>query len=316
MSKRGKSLGGSPRGMVTIATGDKHYYQIAANLLLSYRTFSDNPLPFAIIAEEENEYTALFDDVIITNEAMRSFTDKFLLLKLCPYDESIFFDADCLAYGDLNKYWDCFEGATDFSILGINCGLEDNNGAWYNLDGIGKYASLIQYKTRVHSGVIFIRQSNLLEKMYDDCIQLFRDFSSLTFHTCPSSVDECIIGIAMPMNNMKAIDEKPNMIAAYPCLTKLKANIYRRQLEYSTPWHAYLKDGILLHWGTAQTKQPLYLFNVEGLKCLNYESKSFWNTIWYKYGLRKIMLIIKDYKYLLFFIKNKLHKIKIHLTGK
>ena len=53
------------RGMITIATVDVHYYRIAANLLLSYRIFSDNPLPFAIIAEEENEYTALFDKVII-----------------------------------------------------------------------------------------------------------------------------------------------------------------------------------------------------------------------------------------------------------
>lgn len=30
------------RGMVTIATGDKHYYEIAANLLLSYRFFQKN----------------------------------------------------------------------------------------------------------------------------------------------------------------------------------------------------------------------------------------------------------------------------------
>ena len=84
------------RGFITIATGKSHYYKIAANLLLSYRFFSKNPYPFAIIAEEHNEYTELFDDVIITTEAMRSFTDKFLLLKLCPYDETIFFDAETL----------------------------------------------------------------------------------------------------------------------------------------------------------------------------------------------------------------------------
>ena len=135
------------RGMITISTGDVHYYRIAANLLLSYRIFSDNPLPFAIIAEEENEYTALFDKVIITKEAKRSFTDKFLLLKLCPFDETIFFDADCLAYGDLNNYWQLFEGATDFSALGQNFDLSDNNGAWYDLNGIGKYADLITYNS-------------------------------------------------------------------------------------------------------------------------------------------------------------------------
>ena len=65
------------KGFITIATGDKQYYMIAANLLLSYRCFSESPCPFAIIADEENEYTALFDDVIITNEAKQSFLDKF-----------------------------------------------------------------------------------------------------------------------------------------------------------------------------------------------------------------------------------------------
>lgn len=257
------------KGIITIATGDIHYYRIAANLLLSYRTFADAPLPFAIIAEEENEYTALFDKVIITEEAKRSFLDKFLLLKLCPFEENIFFDADSLAYGNLNEYWKLFEGATDFSALGQNFDLSDNNGAWYDLSGIGEYANTIKYKSRVHAGIMFIRRSNNVLKMYDDCIRLYESFDSLTFHSYPASVDECILGLAMPLNNMKAIEEKSDMIAAYPCLTKLKANLYKPQLEYSAPWHDYMNSGLLLHWVTNQTKQPLYKFNTSGLYYFN-----------------------------------------------
>lgn len=283
------------KGIITIATGDKHYYKIAANLLKSYRYFSDNPLPFAIIAEEENEYTALFDDVIITDEAMRSFTDKFLLLKLCPYDETIFFDADCLAFGDLNAYWDFFRDATDFSILGENFDLNDVHGAWYNIDGIGKYGELIDYKCRVHSGVCFIRKSDKLKKMYQDCLNLYSEYDTLHFHSFPNSKDECILGIALPMNNMKAIPEKPNMIAAYPCLTELKANIYLKQLEYSTPWHEYVKNGILLHWGTAQTKKPLYQFNVEGLDCIMESRDSLFKKIKYGHKLRLLSLKLFGY---------------------
>lgn len=284
------------RGMVTIATGDKHYYEIAANLLLSYRFFQKNAgggyTPFAIIAEEHNEYTELFDDVVITNESRHSFTDKFLLLKLCPYDENIFFDADCLAYGDLNKYWDFFSSATDFSILGVNMDLQDNNGAWYNIDGIGKYGDLIQYKSRVHAGVIFIRNSSKLLKMYEDCMELYENFDSLHFHTCPKSSDECIFGVAMPMNNMKAIHEDPAMIAAYPCLTKLKADLYRKKLAYSTPWHDYVNNGILLHWGTIQTRQPLYIYNVECLKYLISHKKTLLGYIKYSLKFRLFQLRI------------------------
>ena len=245
------------KGLVTIATGNIHYYKIAANLLRSYRLFAKDPLPFAIIAEEENEYTALFDTVVITTEARRSFLDKFLLLKLCPYDENLFFDADSLAFGDLNRYWDFFADATDFSSLGENFPLTTPGGAWYDVDGIGEYASKITYKTRVHMGVCYIKNSKHILKLYNDCIEIYNNFDQLYFHTAPSSVDECVLGLAMPMNNMLAIPEKPDMLACYPCLTKLKANIYNNTLAYTTAWHTSSDCGILVHWGTAQTHEPL-----------------------------------------------------------
>ena len=48
-----------------MATGDIRYYEVARNLLLSYRWYSREPMPFAIICEQENEITAEFDDVIL-----------------------------------------------------------------------------------------------------------------------------------------------------------------------------------------------------------------------------------------------------------
>ena len=53
------------RGFITIATGKEMYFQFARNLLLSYRLYSDAPLPFAIMCDRENAYTALFDDVVL-----------------------------------------------------------------------------------------------------------------------------------------------------------------------------------------------------------------------------------------------------------
>ena len=277
------------RGFITIATGSEHYYKIAANLLISYRFFSKNPLPFAIIAEEENAYTALFDNVIITNEATHSFMDKLLLLKLCPYDETIFFDADSLAYGDLNAYWDFFKDATDFSALGVNVERHSKNGAWYNVEDIGKYGENLEYKTRVHAGVCFIRNSDKLIKMYQSCIELYNDYDQLHFHSYQTSKDECILGVAMPMHHMLAVNEISHMIAAYPCLTYLKADILHDVLEYETPWGGRTKKGILVHWGTAQTHEYLYRFNVE---CMQYRieykglRRPFHKKIYYEYKLR------------------------------
>lgn len=273
------------RGFVTIATGNKYYYEIAANLLLSYRYFSKNPLPFAIIAEEHNEYTALFDDVVITTEATHSFMDKLLLLKLCPYDETIFFDADSLAFGDLNRYWEAFEGATDFSAVGEDCERDDRTKAWYYIEDIGKYGENVNYKSRVHAGVCFIRDSEKTRKMYDDCKEISSNFEQLHFHTCPHSKDECVLAVAMPINGMKSTKEEIDMLATYPCLTYIDADIIRGRLKCTTLWNASTENGILVHWGTKQTRELLYRYNVACLKYrIEYDNKKppITKKIWYE----------------------------------
>ena len=53
------------RGFITIATGRDKYYEMAKNLVLSYRLYCDAPVPFAILCDKENEYTQAFDQVIL-----------------------------------------------------------------------------------------------------------------------------------------------------------------------------------------------------------------------------------------------------------
>lgn len=72
------------RGFITIATGNLYYSKLAENLLLSYRYHSKNPMPFAVLVSEENQYTKLFDDVIVVENPYKTFMDKFYLFSLCP----------------------------------------------------------------------------------------------------------------------------------------------------------------------------------------------------------------------------------------
>ena len=112
------------KGFVTIATGNSMYYIMARNLLLSYRHFAKDPLPFAIICDRTNRYTDCFDDVILLRNPSRSYNDKLCLPSLVPYDQTIFIDADCLAYSDLNDMWKMFEGAPAFGVLGRQLPLD------------------------------------------------------------------------------------------------------------------------------------------------------------------------------------------------
>lgn len=71
-------------GFITIATGDEQYYRMAVNLLRSYRYFTGSALPFAVLADRENEYTAEFDDVRLFPEARRNYLDKLGMFDLLP----------------------------------------------------------------------------------------------------------------------------------------------------------------------------------------------------------------------------------------
>ena len=79
------------KGFITVAKGNEEYYQLAANLLRSYHLFCNNPLPFAILADQKNTYTDKFDDVIVFPDgASHSYLDKLSLGEYLPYDINIF----------------------------------------------------------------------------------------------------------------------------------------------------------------------------------------------------------------------------------
>ena len=123
------------KGFITIATGKEQYYKIARNLLRSYRYTTESPLPFAILCEEENEYTKEFDVVRVYPKATRSYLDKVEMFELLPFDINIFIDADCLCFRDINRLFDIFSEADDFCCYGRVLPLDDKTG-WFEYDNL------------------------------------------------------------------------------------------------------------------------------------------------------------------------------------
>lgn len=145
------------RGFITLATGMDVYYTFAKNLLLSYKLYCNSPYPFAIMCDRENEITTMFDKVVILDNPTFSYFDKFELLTHSPFDETIFIDSDCLAYANLNDFWDYFADADDFSAAGTNYALNSNRGL-FNYNEIGAYKNRITCKPDIHGGLYFVRK--------------------------------------------------------------------------------------------------------------------------------------------------------------
>ena len=238
------------KGFITIATGKEEYYELARNLLRSYRHFCREPLPFAILADRENEYTAEFDDVIIFPDgATNSYLDKLCLAEFAPYDTTVFIDADCLAYGDLNVIFDHFRDADDFSCFGRVLPLDDKTG-WFEYENLGELQEKVSYVVGLHGGIYCMRKGNLSCKIMEDAKSFIPDYQKFGFRGKFDLGDEPLVALSMAVNNCHPIPFIPEDICCYwehenqvdMDVTRGKATV---DGQYNT---------ILLHWGTRFTR--------------------------------------------------------------
>ena len=212
------------KGFVTIATGQERYYVLARNLLQSYRCFAKEPVPFAIIADRENEYTAEFDHVILISDASNSYNDKLKLFRELPYEETIFIDADSLAYSDLNVWWDIFQNAGDFSLFGyawrdLNCGR-----GWFIPSGMKEYQRDITFIPDFNGGVYYMRNTAACKKVFDianDCAKHYHDYQ---FNDFVDPADEPVLALGMAVCGFEPIDMPGELVFAPP-KKKLDADI-------------------------------------------------------------------------------------------
>lgn len=289
------------RGFITIATGSDTYFQLAKNLLLSYRLFCDDPMPFAILCDKENECTALFDKVILFQKNEHAYFDKFELLKLSPYDEAIFVDADCLAYADLNEFWDYFGDAADFAAAGTNYPIDSDLGL-FQKEEINEYADRVHWKPDIHGGLYFIRKGALCDAIYKDCQNIVAHYSDFRWPDyCAPYADEPILCLAMAANGVHALDADPRNYGIPWEVTQMDVDIFSGRCTYATEWHPLVAQGRMIHWSVRYCQKPLYIFEAEkvnllvknGMRpgkegvCLNGK-----DTILYQWKLRYYFLLI------------------------
>ena len=255
------------RGFVTIATGAERYFEIAENLLRSYHKFASVKYPFAIICDRKNNYTSEFDDVILLEKPNCNYLDKLQLYKYLPYDETIFIDADSLAYGDLDEWWNIFKNADDFSVFGyawtdLNCGR-----GWFVPEGIGEYKDKVTFIPDFNGGVYYLRRSETCRKIFELANYFAENFENYMFNGFTSPADEPCLALAMAVNQCMPLDIHEKGIVFAPGRKNIELNIDIPKAVYHSPSQGtYCVN--LIHWSNYRTKLALYKFEVKKLKKL------------------------------------------------
>ena len=263
------------RGFVTLATGNIIYYKMAANLLKSFRLHNKD-VPFAIICDRTNEYTDMFDDMIVLEKSSGNYIDKFSLLIKSPYDESIFIEPDCLIYRNLDFFWDLLSHESDCSSFGWNKGGVER---WFCTDEAKK--RLLEIVPEINEetviplfnpGYIFIRKGSKCKKMYEDCLEIARRISEdpvLNVYTpllCGGKLrDDPIFSITMGMNSFicHSVPERSKCIALPSKYTINKIDIIEGGLDVTDKRGKIFDNCALLHFSTRKAlEEGLYLWQV------------------------------------------------------
>ena len=249
------------RGFVTIATGKAHYYKIAYNLLCSYRLHAGK-YPFAIICDRENEYTAAFDKAVLLEDPAHSYMDKLRLYDCIPYDETIFIDADCLIYGDIDRWWELFENAGDCSVFG--CAYEDlaTDKGWFMTEGMGEYRDRIKFVPSFSGGVYFLRNTETCRKVFDTAKEAAANYGDYPFAIFKNPADEPVIALGMAVNGCRPVECRDVGLYTYRRLTHADIDVPYAEWYYKGEWRPVK----MIHWGNFGTMKAFYLFEAAKAK--------------------------------------------------
>ena len=291
------------RGFVTIATGAARYYDLAVNLLHSYRFFCSNPYPFAIICDHENEHTAEFDNVLIIPDPNYSYNDKLRLDEFLPYDETIFIDADSLAYGDLNAWWDLFSKMDDFSVFGYAYRDLTTAKRWFRADGMREFTEYIGFVPDFNGGVYYLRNTDKCRKVFElarYCAEHYHDYAFAGFR---EPADEPVLALGMAVCDCEPLNEDELIFAPTP-----------KNAAYNITAGKALRKGSernhrLIHWSNYLTLKSQYRLEVKRLNMLRSNDENLAARLLYGKGLALAYFWIYDIGAFCFRVWRKLKQI-------
>jgi hypothetical protein len=193
------------RGFLTIASGASLYLRMGLALARSVRLRNSRAELAVVTDASPDMFSGLYDHVIRLNpEFGRGVQQKLYLDRYTPFEETIYIDADCLAYEDVDLLWGMYAGSRDSgSRVLTTWALASSH---YGVSDLGKYLEVYGV-TRIgnfNGGIYYFDRGTVAAKVFESArrIGAERDRVGLTPFKNSPVADEPIMTMAMEVNGV------------------------------------------------------------------------------------------------------------------
>ncbi len=171
------------QGYLTLATGDRQFFDAAVNLAISVR-LNDAERPITLLCDDASKLDVgekeQFDRIIVALPGTLGVgcAGKLDVPGFLPYDETMFLDSDCLLMKrDMNRHWQKL--ATQcFNVAGNTA----KKGSWYTFEISEVCKALgLAYMVHMNSGVMYFRKGPGLDEFLETVSDLRENSQDILF---------------------------------------------------------------------------------------------------------------------------------------
>ena len=225
------------RAVLTLAAGKPVYWGMAINLARSFLWWhKQSDIRFCLVTDFQYELPKdLSGSEILRvppDKLRRGFSAKLQLDELSPASKTLFVDADCLVFGNLESVFARFAGRP-VSVVGGSL----SSGEWFgNVESICRRFGLTELPF-FNGGIYYLESGSLSSQTYYGARELEKHYDEIGLKRLRDRPnDELLMAISMSLQGLKAFPEDGTIVSApQACPAELEVSVLRGRSRLVNP---------------------------------------------------------------------------------
>lgn len=269
------------RSVITIACGNKTYINYAANLAASFLLWNKNEnIIFYLVTDSPQnipkELKTHREIIIVKSSNLgEGFSSKLDMYSYIKTDQTLFIDADCLVYGNLNPIFDKFE-KVQFSTIGHNIYEGSNIGFCKNVEDV-MVNTEIEYFPLLCGSLYFFKKGEIAENIFLTAKKLLQNYNEIGLLKLRGvENEEPLLAISMAKNKQELLKDDGEIKADRMFYEHLTSNVVKGKAKL---------------WYTSEPPVPEYSKNKTAKPVIIHFNASFTETHEYNAEITRLNLV-------------------------